>query len=160
METTSSDTGVPSAQFLFGTPTKHAYLVVHIEPSTMTVKGVATYSEQPWNMTRMLGRGRDIIAIIMDTVAESYSEALDHIYEAYPVYEPELAERFPLPPRTSGEGEVLIAGTVESSGLVWRSLCGHVEPMTEDYDDGDSEPCVHCEDEDCIATVEREVPRP
>ncbi len=137
-------------------PQKSAYLVVHIEPATMQVKGTAVYSEPPWGMTRMFGKGRDIIAIVMETTAESYSEALDQIYESYAQYEPELAERFPLEPRTRDDSGIpLMAGMAVSTkdGLIWRAGCGHVELVTENYDEGDSEPCVHCEDEDCVATV-------
>lgn len=118
METTNEDPGKSATIGMpvsAAPPRRQCYLVAHIQPSTMTVLGVATYSDPPWGLTRMFGKGRSILAIVLETSGEDYQEALDSMYECYPSYEPELAERFPLPVRENREGEVLTAIAVSGA---------------------------------------------
>jgi len=81
------------------------YVVAHINQNSMKVTGVDTYSEPPWSLTRhMVTRGgkfvREIMAIVLESEADSYHEAQEEAVRVYPLYEPDLAERFPINSRT------------------------------------------------------------
>jgi hypothetical protein len=72
------------------------YLIVEIDPRTMKVEAVNTYSEPPWTITRDLGVGHTIYALVHSITADDYQEALDEMYFWYPRHEHDLAVLFPL----------------------------------------------------------------
>lgn len=87
---------------------RKCYLIAHIDPETMQVTGVHTYSDPPWGLTRvgvtLEGKlRREILAIILETEEETFHEAHETMRRIYPTSEPDLAARFPLPePEPSG----------------------------------------------------------
>ena len=48
---------------------------------------------------------------------------------------------------------LVTAVAAAADSLEWRTDCGVTEPVEEDYALGDWEPCVHCDDDTCVARV-------